>query len=46
MPAALFDPLDWHVAGLLMHPAERLLVVEGREPIVHRADDPEGERQA
>ncbi len=44
--AALFDPPDWHVAGLLTHPADRLLVIEGREPIVYRADDPDGERRA
>ncbi len=44
--AALFDPPNWHVAGLLTDPDDRLLVIEGREPIVYRADDPDGERRA
>lgn len=43
--AARFDPPDWHVAMLLTDPADPLLVIDGRKPIVYRADDPEGERR-
>ncbi len=46
MLAALFDPPDWYVAGMLTHPRDRLLVIEGQEPIVYRADDPAAERRA
>ena len=44
--AALFSPVGWHAAELLTDRADRLLVIEGREPIAYRADDPEGERRA
>ena len=44
--AALFDPPDWYVALLLTDPADRLLCIDGREPILYRADDPDGERRA
>ena len=44
--AALFDPPDWYVALLLTDPADRLLCIDGREPILYRADDPATERRA
>ena len=36
--AALFDPPDWYVALLLTDPADRLLCIDGREPILYRVD--------
>ncbi len=44
--AALFDPPDWHAALLLTDPMDRMLVIQGRESIVYRADDPAAERRA
>lgn len=44
--AALFDSPDWYVALLLTGPADRLLCIEGQEPIRYRADDPDAERRA
>src|SRR5215210_6538959 len=40
---ALFGPVAWHAAALLIGPHERLLVIDGQEPIRYRADDTEGE---
>jgi len=42
--AALFDPPDWHVALLLTHPQDRLLVIEGRDSLIYRVDAPDAER--
>lgn len=44
--AALFDPLDWHIALLLTDAQDRLLSVDGRPSTVYRADDPQAERRA
>lgn len=44
--AALWSPVDWHVAELLTGPADRLLVIDGCEADRYGADDPEGERRA
>lgn len=44
--AAQWSPVDWHAAELLTGPAARLLVIDGREGVGYRADDPEGERRA
>ena len=46
MLAALWSPVDWHVAELLTDRADRLLVIEGRAANPYGADDPEGERRA
>ena len=44
--AALWSSIDWHVAELLTDRVDRLLVIDGREGVGYRADDPEGERRA
>ena len=44
--AALWSSIDWHVAELLTDRVDRLLVIDGREGVGYRADDPDAERRA
>ncbi len=40
---ALFELPDWYVVLLLTDPQNRLLYIDGHEPTLYRADDPEDE---